>query len=98
MPAGVDATTTRAVLVGLGIVLDAGVPQGSDRYTVNGNGSVTVDYIQTDGIALQKVDVREIHSFDEQSCEISGIVGYVRGSLEAFTGSLNVVDLITTFV
>lgn len=97
VPAGVDAITTRAVLVGLGNALDAGVPKGSDHYTANKNGSVTVDYIQTDGIALQKVDVREIHSFDEQTCEISGIVGYVRGSLEAFTGSTNVVDLIKEF-
>ncbi|CEJ87756.1 hypothetical protein VHEMI04505 [[Torrubiella] hemipterigena] len=92
VPAGVDALTTRAVLVSLGTLLEAGVPQGSDHYSVNPNGTVTVDYIQTDGIALQKVDVREIHSFNSD-CQITGITGYVRGNVEAFLGDLNIPKL-----
>ena len=94
MPAGVNRPTTVGVLVGLGTFLQAGVPQGSDHYQVNHNGTVTVDYIQTDGVVLQEVDVREIHSFDEAACQITGITGYVRGSLEAFTGGLNTQTII----
>lgn len=60
---------------------------------VNSNGTVTVDYIQTDGIALQEVDVREIHSFNT-ACQITGIIGYVRGNLEEFTGGFNIPQLI----
>lgn len=69
------------------------MPEGSDHYMVNPNGTVTVDYIQTDGVALQRVDVREIHSFDD-SCQITGITGYVRGNVEAFTGNLNLFNII----
>ena len=43
---GVTATTVRLELVGLATVLDAGVPQGSDSYIVNSNGTVTSDFIQ----------------------------------------------------
>lgn len=85
-------------MVSLGTVLEAGVPEGSDHYTVNKNGSITVDYIQTDGIALQRVDVREVHSFNDDSCEITGIDGYVRGNVEAFTGGLNVPSIINRLV
>lgn len=93
VPAGVNAFTTRAVLLILGRVLDAGVPEGSDHYTVNDNGTVTVDYIQTDGVALQRVDVREIHSFNA-ACQITGITGYVRGNVEAFLGNLNLPNIL----
>lgn len=91
--AGVDALSTRAVLVVLGAILEADVPQGSDHYTVNPNGTITVDYIQTDGIALQKVNVREIHSFDDD-CQITGITGYIRGNIEAFLGNVNIPKLL----
>lgn len=90
VPAGFNALTTRALLLVLGVVLDAGVPDGSDRYTVNSNGTVTVDYTQTDGLARQTVDVREIHSFNSTNCQIIGITGFVRGNLEAFLGILNI--------
>lgn len=93
VPAGVDALSTRAVLVVLGAILEADVPKGSDHYTVNPNGTITVDYIQTDGIALQKVDVREIHSFNDD-CQITGITGYIRGNIEAFLGNVNVPKLL----
>lgn len=94
MPAGVDATTTRVILVGLGKALDADVPRGSDHYMVNPNGTVTVDYIQTDRPALQEVDVREVHTFDPKTCEILGIDGYVRGNVEDFTGDFNVYSVL----
>lgn len=94
VPAGVNAVTTRIILVGLGTALDADVPRGSDSYTVNPNGTVTVDYIQTDRPALQTVDVREIHTFDPKTCEILGVNGYVRGSVEDFTGDFNVYSVI----
>ncbi|CAK1356771.1 uncharacterized protein RHO25_009047 [Cercospora beticola] len=80
---GFTADTVRAELVALGTILDADVPGGPDNgatFTVNQNGTVTVDFVQTDRIALPRVDVREIHSFNEQ-CEITKILGYVRGPL-----------------
>lgn len=43
---GVTAGTVRLELVTLATVLNAGVPQGSDSYINNANGSVTVDYLQ----------------------------------------------------
>lgn len=43
---GVTADTVRAELVLLATVLDAGVPEGSDSYIVNQNGTVTADFIQ----------------------------------------------------
>lgn len=92
-----DALSTRAVLVVLGAILEADVPQGSDHYTVNPNGTITVDYIQTDGIALQKVDVREIHSFND-NCQITGITGYIRGNIEAFLGDVNIPKLLDQIV
>jgi hypothetical protein len=46
---GVTADTVRAELVALATVLDAEVENGPDAgatYTVNSNGTVTVDYVQ----------------------------------------------------
>jgi hypothetical protein len=82
---GVTAETIRKELVVLATALDAGVPQGSDQYTVSSNDTVTVDYIQTDRLALPRVNVREVHSFDVSSCRIAKIVGYVHGPLTLFT-------------
>ncbi|KAK4621922.1 hypothetical protein CLAFUW4_06591 [Fulvia fulva] len=78
---GVTDSTVCLELVGLATVLDAGVPEGSDSYIVNSNGTVTSDFIQTDRLVLQAVHVREIHEFDESTCRISKILGYVNGSL-----------------
>lgn len=75
-------------LVVLATVLNADVPQGSDSYTVNANGSVTVDYIQTNRIALPQVDVREVHTFDLATCRTERIVGFVFGPLTSFTGGI----------
>ncbi|PPJ53942.1 hypothetical protein CBER1_05824 [Cercospora berteroae] len=80
---GFTADTVRAELVALGTILDADVPGGPDNgatFTVNRNGSVTKDFVQTNRIALPRVDVREIHSFNEQTCQITKILGYVRGN------------------
>ncbi|KAF2207251.1 hypothetical protein CERZMDRAFT_102536 [Cercospora zeae-maydis SCOH1-5] len=80
---GFTADTVRAELVALATVLDADVPGGPDDgavFTVNGNGTVTVDFVQTNRIVLPRVDVREIHSFNE-NCEITKILGFVRGNL-----------------
>lgn len=43
---GFTAETVRAELVLLATLLNAGVPQGSDSYIVNSNGTVTSDFIQ----------------------------------------------------
>lgn len=43
---GFTAETVRAELVLLATLLDADVPQGSDSYIVNANGTVTSDFIQ----------------------------------------------------
>lgn len=85
---GVTAETVRSELVVLATALNAGVPEGSDHYTVNPNNTVTVDYIQTNRIALPRVNVREIHSIDTSTCQISKIVGYVHGPLTAVTAGL----------
>jgi hypothetical protein len=74
--------------VALATALKASVPAGSEHYTVNSNSTVTVDYIQTNQIALPRVTVREIHSIDPATCRISKIVGYVHGPLTAITGGL----------
>ena len=86
---GITAETVRQELVVLAIALNAGVPQGSDHYLVNANGTVTVDYIQTNNIALPVVNVREIHSIDVATCKIEKIVGYVHGPLTAVTAGLD---------
>ncbi|KAM3425770.1 hypothetical protein BST61_g7700 [Cercospora zeina] len=80
---GFTAETVRAELVALATALDADVPGGPDDgavFTVNGNGTVTVDFVQTDRIVLPRVDVREIHAFNER-CEITKILGFVRGNV-----------------
>lgn len=89
MNVGVTAGTVRAELVALATALNADVPQGSDSYQVNANNTVTVDYIQTNRIALPRVNVREIHSIDVATCRISKIVGYVQGPLTAITGGID---------
>lgn len=43
---GVTAETVRLELVALATALNADVPQGSDSYIVNNNGTVTSDFIQ----------------------------------------------------
>ena len=90
---GVTADTVRAELVILATALNAGVPQGSDKYQVNANNTVTVDFIQTDRIALPRTHVREIHRIDTSTCQISKIVGYVHGPLTAVTAGLNLTEI-----
>jgi len=91
---GVTASSVRALLVVLATVLDADVPQGSDNYLVNANNTVTVDFIQTNRIALPEVQVREIHSFDPHTCQITKIVGYVNGPVTAVTGGLDLPSIL----
>ncbi|EMC95532.1 hypothetical protein BAUCODRAFT_492943 [Baudoinia panamericana UAMH 10762] len=93
--AGVTADTVRQELVILATVMNAGVPQGFDKYMCNANGTVTVDYVQTDFVALPMSQVREIHSFDDSTCQISKIVGYVHGPLTVVTAGLNVTDIVS---
>lgn len=76
---GITAETLRLELVLLATALNAGVPMGSDNYTSNANRTVTVDSVQTDDLALQRVKVREIRSLDKKVCEISSIVEFVVG-------------------
>lgn len=90
---GVTADTVRTELVVLATALNAGVPQGSDSYTCNANGTVTVDYVQTDVVALPRSQVREIHSFDDEACQISNIIGYVHGALTGVTAGLNLTQV-----
>ncbi|KAK4499754.1 hypothetical protein PRZ48_007940 [Zasmidium cellare] len=77
---GITADTVRGELVALATILNAGVPQGSDSYIVNPNGTVTSDFIQTDRVALPSEQVREIHEFND-ACQITKITGYVHGKL-----------------
>ncbi|KAI1357764.1 hypothetical protein F5Y08DRAFT_323443 [Xylaria arbuscula] len=76
---GLTADTVRTELVILGAVLNANVPAHSVHYINNSNGSVTVDFIQIDSNVLPHEQVREIHEFDQRSCQITKITGYVHG-------------------
>lgn len=85
---GTTASTIGTELVAPATALNADVPQGSDSYRVNANGTVTVDYVQINRIALPKVDARGVHNFNLASHRISRIVGYVNGPLTAVTGGI----------
>ncbi|KAK5696074.1 hypothetical protein LTR97_008494 [Elasticomyces elasticus] len=91
---GVTADTVRAELVILATAINAGVPVGSDKYQVNSNNTVTVDYVQTDVIALPRSQVREIHTIDPSTCQISNILGYVHGALTVVTAGLNLTEVL----
>ncbi|KAK4968344.1 hypothetical protein LTR42_009627 [Elasticomyces elasticus] len=91
---GVTADTVRAELVILATAINAGVPVGSDKYQVNSNNTVTVDYVQTDVIALPRSQVREIHTVDPTTCQISNILGYVHGALTVVTAGLNLTEVL----
>jgi len=78
----------------LATALNAGVPVGSDSYTCNANGTVTVDFVQTDQVVLPRTQVREVHSFEEGKCEIEEIVGFVHGALSVVTAGLNLTEVL----